>query len=184
MNVIPTALEGVLIIEPRVFDDPRGYFMETHHRKRYREAGIDCEFVQDNISYSVQGTLRGLHYQLPHAQAKLVQVLTGEIYDVAVDIRRGSTTFGKWVGVYLSDKNHRQLFVPSGFAHGFCVKSQTAHVLYKCSDFYSPPDEKGVLWSDPGIGIDWPIHGPILSAKDGRYPCLSDIPFEHLFQRE
>ena len=181
MNVIPTSLDGVLIIEPKVFDDPRGYFMETHHRKRYREAGIDCEFVQDNISYSVQETLRGLHYQLPHAQAKLVQVLTGDIYDVAVDIRRESPTFGKWVGVDLSDKNHRQLFVPTGLAHGFCVKSETAHVLYKCSDFYSPPDEKGVLWSDPEIGIDWPIQRPILSEKDGKYPRLSEIPFEHLF---
>ncbi len=184
MKIEPTGLDGVLVVEPRVFDDSRGYFMETHHLKRYRDAGIDCEFVQDNLSYSVRGTLRGLHYQLPHTQAKLVQVLTGEIYDVAVDIRRDSPTFGKWVGVYLSDQNHRQIFVPAGFAHGFCVMSETAHVLYKCSDFYSPPDEKGVLWSDPDIRIDWPIQEPILSDKDGKYPVLSKIPSEQLFQSE
>jgi len=184
MNVITTALDGVRILEPKVFDDPRGYFMETHHADRYKEAGIDCEFVQDNLSYSVKNTLRGLHYQLPRSQAKLVQVLTGEIYDVAVDIRSGSPTFGKWVGVYLSDKNHQQIFVPVGFAHGFCVMSETAHVLYKCSDFYSPPDEKGIIWSDPDIGIDWPSAGPILSDKDGKYPLLADLTSEQLFQDE
>lgn len=181
MNILPTAIDGVLVLEPRVFDDPRGYFMETHHRLRYGSLGIGCEFVQDNLSYSVRGTLRGLHYQLPHTQDKLVQVLTGEVYDVAVDIRRDSPTFGKWVGVYLSEANHRQIFVPKGFAHGFCVVSETAHVLYKCSDFYSPADEKGVLWSDPDIGVDWPIKSAILSEKDGKYPLLAEIPFEHLF---
>ncbi len=181
MKVVPTSLEGVRVIEPKVIDDPRGYFMEIHHRKRYREAGIACEFVQDNLSYSVRGTLRGLHYQLPHAQEKLVQVLTGEIYDVAVDIRRGSPTFGRWVGVYLSDKNHRQIFLPKGFAHGFCVVSETAHVLYKCSDFYSHPDEKGILWSDSDIQIDWPITAPILSEKDRKYPSLAEISPEQLF---
>jgi len=181
VKLMPTSLAGVLVIEPKVFADPRGYFMETHHLERYRSAGIDADFVQDNLSFSVRNTLRGLHYQSPHSQAKLVQAICGEIYDVAVDIRRGSPTFGKWVGVHLSDQNHRQIFVPAGFAHGFCVLSETAHVLYKCTDFYAPPDEKGVLWSDPDIGIRWPVKDPVLSEKDGRYPRLSDIAPGDLF---
>jgi dTDP-4-dehydrorhamnose 3,5-epimerase len=180
MHVIPTSLEGVLIIEPGVFDDSRGFFMETYHRMRYLDAGIDAGFVQDNLSFSVKNTLRGLHYQLPHSQAKLVQALTGEVFDVAVDIRRRSPTFGRWLGVFLSDENHRQIFIPAGFAHGFCVLSETAHVLYKCSDLYSPSDERGILWSDPDVGIEWPITCPVLSEKDGRYPLLSQVPSNHL----
>jgi len=184
MNVLPTDLEGVYILEPTVFGDHRGFFMETHNQKRYRDNNIDRTFVQDNLSYSSRNTLRGLHYQLPQSQAKLVQVITGEIYDVAVDIRKGSPTFGKWVGVHLSDENHRQIFVSEGFAHGFCVLSETAHVLYKCTDFYSPKDEKGVLWSDPDLSIDWPVTEPVLSEKDEEYPCLSEILPEHLFKFE
>ncbi len=184
MNVLPTDLEGVTVIEPAVFGDHRGFFMETHNQKRYRDSNIESTFVQDNLSYSSRNTLRGLHYQLPQTQAKLIQVITGEIYDVAVDIRKGSPTFGKWVGVHLSDENHRQILVSEGFAHGFCVLSETAHVLYKCTDFYSPEDEKGVLWSDPDLSIDWPVTEPVLSEKDEEYPCLSEILPEHLFKYE
>ena len=184
MKVVSTALEGVCLIEPDVFGDHRGFFMETFHQQRYRESQIGERFVQDNLSYSGRNILRGLHYQLPQAQAKLVQVITGEIYDVAVDIRKGSPTFGKWIGVHLSDENHRQIFVSKGFAHGFCVLSETAHVVYKCTDFYSPENEKGVLWSDPDLSIDWPVKTPILSPKDQEYPCLSEIPSEHLFKFE
>ena len=184
MKVISTDLKGVLIIAPRVFPDIRGFFMETHHQKRYDDLGIDCRFVQDNLSFSSRNTLRGLHYQLPHSQAKLVQVITGEIFDVAVDIRAGSPTFGRWIGVALSEKNCRQLFVPEGFAHGFCVISDSAHVLYKCTDFYSPDDEKGILWCDPDIGIDWPVAEPVLSGKDQQYPLLSELRTDDLFPKE
>jgi len=180
MNVIDTPLPGVLLIEPDVFGDRRGYFMETYHRQRYRQSGIRPEFVQDNLSSSCRGTLRGLHYQLPHAQAKLVQVLQGEVFDVAVDIRQGSPHFGRWTGVRLSAENSRQLFVPPGFAHGFCVLSETALFLYKCSDFYHPECEEGILWCDPGIGIDWPVETPLLSDKDQRYAPLEQIPPERL----
>ncbi len=174
MNIIKTSLEGVFIIEPAIFKDKRGFFMETYHDKKYRQNNIDRTFVQDNLSYSVQGTLRGLHFQIRHPQAKLVQVITGEIFDVVVDIRQGSPTFGKWTGVSLSDQNNRQLFVPEGFAHGFCVISKSTHFIYKCSDFYAPDDEGGILWSDPGIGIEWPVNNPIISDKDRKYPCLSE----------
>jgi len=180
MKIIPTSLKGLLIVEPKVFQDSRGYFMETYHQERYRESGIDPCFVQDNLSHSVQGTLRGLHYQIKHAQAKLVQVISGEIYDVAVDVRPESGTFGKWASVHLSDANKQQLFIPEGFAHGFCVISKTALFSYKCSDVYSPQDERGVLWSDPDIGIDWPVKNPIISKKDRQYPCLFDILPENL----
>ncbi|MFQ5485894.1 MAG: dTDP-4-dehydrorhamnose 3,5-epimerase [Desulfobacterales bacterium] len=180
MKIINTLLKDILIVEPKVFQDSRGYFMETYHQERYRESGITPGFVQDNLSYSVRGTLRGLHYQIKHAQAKLVQVISGEIYDVAVDIRPESDTFGKWTCVYLSDVNKRQLFIPEGFAHGFCVVSETALFSYKCSDFYSPKDERGVLWSDPDIGIDWPVKNPIISKKDSRYPRLVNILPENL----
>ena len=175
MNIITTALDGVIIIEPEVFRDNRGFFMETYSRAKYEEAGVVCDFVQDNLSYSVKGTLRGLHFQIKRPQAKLVQVVTGEIFDVAVDIRPGSPTFGKWAGVYLSEKNKRQLFIPEGFAHGFCVISETAHFLYKCSDFYFQHDEGGIIWSDPDIGIDWPVKDPIVSEKDKQLPRLSGI---------
>ncbi|GAX63019.1 dTDP-4-dehydrorhamnose 3,5-epimerase [Candidatus Scalindua japonica] len=173
-------LPGVLLLEPKVFNDSRGFFMETFHQKKYADAGIDHVFVQDNYSHSTRGTLRGLHYQLNHPQGKLVYVITGEIYDVAVDIRRGSPGFGKWVGAYLSEKNRRQVFVPEGFAHGFCVVSETADVLYKTTDLYNPDDEYGVVWSDPSIGIDWPVEVPTVSDKDKQYPGLKEAPEIHL----
>ncbi|MFV1976630.1 MAG: dTDP-4-dehydrorhamnose 3,5-epimerase [Candidatus Scalindua sp.] len=180
MKYTKTDLPGVLLIEPRVFQDSRGFFMETFHQKKYAEAGIDYAFIQDNYSHSTRGTLRGLHYQLKHPQAKLVYVIKGEIYDVAVEIRRGSPGFGKWTGQYLSGKNRRQIFVPEGFAHGFCVISETADVLYKTTDLYKPDDEYGVLWSDPTIRIDWPVEVPIVSDKDKQFPGLKDAPEQHL----
>jgi dTDP-4-dehydrorhamnose 3,5-epimerase len=175
MNILPTSLKGLRIIEPNVFEDERGYFLETHHHERFQSAGLDANFVQDNLSFSKQGTLRGLHFQLTKPQTKLVQVVTGEIFDVAVDIRPESPTFGKWSGVLLSKENKRQLFIPGGFAHGFCVLSESAHVAYKCSDYYSPEDEGGILWSDPAIAIDWPVKEPTLSVKDLQYPLLIDL---------
>ena len=175
MNIIPTTLKGLLIIEPKVFEDKRGYFFETHHQERFQSAGLNTAFVQDNLSSSKKGTLRGLHFQITYPQAKLVQAVTGEIFDVAVDIRPESPTFGKWSGVLLSEENKRQLFIPGGFAHGFCVLSKSAHVFYKCSDYYNPRDEGGILWSDPAIAIDWPIKDPTLSDKDRQYPCLTDL---------
>jgi len=180
MRITEIKLPGVLIIQPDIFEDPRGFFMETYHRKKYAGEGLDLSFVQDNLSYSTIGTLRGLHYQYPNAQAKLVQAIKGEIFDVAVDIRQGSPTFGQWTGVHLSDENKRQLFVPEGFAHGFCVLSDTAFVVYKCTDFYAPESEKGIIWSDPDIGIDWPVKEPMLSPKDSQYPCLKDITPDNL----
>ena len=180
MKVTPTSIPGVLIIEPEAFEDNRGFFMETYHKERYERSGIDLIFVQDNLSYSVQGTLRGLHYQHPHTQAKLVQVLVGEVFDVAVDIRRGSPTFCQWTGHLLSDENKRQLYVPEGFAHGFYVPSETASVLYKCNDFYAPDCEAGILWEDPELGIDWPFENPLLSDKDSKFPLLKDVPPERL----
>ena len=180
MNIIPTDLEGVLIIEPDVFADPRGFFVETYQRRRYGQLGIESRFVQDNLSFSVKGALRGLHYQKKHPQAKLVQVITGEIFDVAVDIRPGSSGFGRWTGVTLSEKNKRQVLIPKGFAHGFCVCSETAHVLYKCSDYYRPDDEGGINWKDPDIRIDWPVKDPILSHKDRQFSFLRDLSPEQL----
>jgi dTDP-4-dehydrorhamnose 3,5-epimerase len=175
MDVLKTEIDGVLVIAPKAFDDQRGFFMETFHRRRYEEAGIVTDFCQDNLSFSCRNTLRGLHYQFPHEQAKLVQVLQGEILDVAVDIRRGSPTFGRWVAVALSDRNRRQMFIPEGFAHGFCVLSETALFIYKCSDFYVPDCDRGVFWSDPSVGIEWPVQVPLLSTKDGRLPLLEEI---------
>jgi len=175
MNIITTQIKDVVIIEPDIFEDNRGFFAETYNQKRYEQYGIKCIFVQDNLSFSVKGTLRGLHFQKKHAQAKLVQVITGEIFDVAVDIRPDSSTFGKWVGVHLSEENKRQLFIPEGFAHGFCVISKTAHFLYKCSDLYSQHDERGIIWSDPDLGIDWPVNAPIVSEKDKLLPRFSEI---------
>ena len=180
MKIIKTDIPDVLIIEPDILPDDRGFFCETYHRSRYTQSGIDVEFVQDNLSYSVKGTLRGLHYQHPHSQAKLVQVLSGEIFDVAVDIRSGSPSFGKWVGIYLSSENRNQLYIPPGFAHGFCVLSDTALFAYKCSDFYAPDCEGGILWSDPDLAIDWPIKESLLSEKDGKFPCLKDVSSEYL----
>lgn len=175
MNIITTSLEGVLIIEPMVFEDNRGFFMETYNQNNYQKSGINRLFVQDNLSYSVRGTLRGLHFQIKHPQAKLVQVIKGEIFDVAVDIRKGSPTFGKWTGIVLSAQNKRQIFIPEGFAHGFCVISETAYFLYKCSAFYAPDDEGGIIWSDPDIGIEWPVKAPVISEKDKHYPRLCEL---------
>ena len=182
MNTIATTLEGLLILQPRVYADERGYFLETYHALRYGDAGIETSFVQDNLSFSKKNVLRGLHFQISQPQAKLVQVISGAIFDVAVDIRPGSPTFGKWAGMVLSEENKRQLLVPEGFAHGFCVLSESAHVAYKCSTFYNPGDEGGIRWSDPEIGIDWPIKDPILSQKDGKFPCLSELPPSQLYR--
>ncbi|MBI5675965.1 MAG: dTDP-4-dehydrorhamnose 3,5-epimerase [Nitrospirae bacterium] len=175
-----TALPGLIIIETETLKDSRGFFMETFHQKKYADIGISRPFVQDNFSRSCKGTLRGLHYQLNHPQAKLVYVTTGEIYDVALDIRRGSPTFGKWAGVYLSSENGRQLFIPEGFAHGFCVLSETADFIYKCTDLYHQGDDHGILWSDPELNIDWPVKDPLLSTKDSRQLPLKDMPQELL----
>ncbi len=180
LTVKKTTLPGVLLINPVVFKDSRGFFMETFHKGKYGEAGIEKEFVQDNYSYSSSGTLRGLHYQLKHPQAKLIYVITGEIFDVAVDIRYGSPTFGQWEGFILSSENRRQIFIPEGFAHGFCVLSETADVLYKCTDVYKPDDEYGILWSDQTVGIDWPVTKPTVSDKDCESPGLGEVPTSHL----
>ena len=175
MKVTETELEGVLIIEPDVYQDVRGYFLETYHQNRYRDLGIQSDFVQDNMSFSKKGTLRGLHFQQPHDQAKLVQVAKGTVFDVVVDIRRGSPTFGKWTATYLSDEKSRQIFIPEGFAHGFCVMSEYAVFIYKCSDFYVPECEGGILWSDPDLKIKWPVENALVSEKDMKLPRLKDL---------
>ncbi|MCK9296396.1 MAG: dTDP-4-dehydrorhamnose 3,5-epimerase [Desulfobulbaceae bacterium] len=175
MKVTETELSGVLILEPRVFEDKRGFFMETFHKEKYEKAGITVEFVQDNFSFSQKNTLRGLHYQHPHGQAKLVHVVQGAVFDVAVDIRLGSPTFGKWTGAELSAANRRQLFIPPGFAHGFVVLSDTASFVYKCSDFYFPDCEAGIIFSDPQLAIRWPGGNFLLSPKDQQYPVLQHI---------
>lgn len=175
MRVTTIDIPGVLVLEPTVLRDHRGFFAETYHVQRYQDAGIVEALVQDNISRSVRGTLRGLHFQEPHAQGKLVMAVEGSIYDVVVDIRVGSPTFGRWYGLELSDQNLRQIYVPTGCAHGFCVTSETAIFLYKCTDYYSPKDEHGVLWNDPALAIPWPITDPILSAKDRQYLPLAQM---------
>jgi len=174
MRFIPTDLPGVIVVEPQVFGDDRGFFMETYHEAKFREGGIAEPFVQDNHSRSVKGVLRGLHYQLPNPQGKLVRVVQGSVFDVAVDIRRGSPTFGRWTGVELSADNKRQLWIPAGFAHGFCVTTDTAEVVYKCTTLYDGPNDRGIRWNDPSIGIEWPVKVPILSAKDSTAPLLAD----------
>ncbi len=174
MNVLPTKLNGVVIIEPDVYGDARGYLLETYHAEKYRAAGIDATFVQDNHSYSGRGILRGLHAQYRRPQGKLVRAFEGEVFDVVADIRPGSPTLGEWVGVTLSGENFRQLYVPPGYAHGFCVISETVHFQYKCTDLYDPEAELTVQWDDPAIGIEWPIDHPILSSKDTDGMCLSD----------
>jgi len=180
MNVKETKLPEVLVLEPAVFSDERGFFLETWNSTRYEEAGIKGFFVQDNISFSKKGVLRGLHFQYPQSQGKLVQVLSGEVVDVAVDIRKDSPTFGQWVSEVLSDANNRQIYIPLGFAHGYCVISETAVFSYKCTDFYNPGSEGGIIWNDPDINIDWPLEEPILSSKDADYPRLKDIRPEKL----
>jgi dTDP-4-dehydrorhamnose 3,5-epimerase len=172
MHIAETALPGVLIVQPEVHRDARGYFAEVFHEEQFRKFGLPSRFVQDNQSRSLYGTLRGLHWQWRHPQAKLVRVVTGEVFDVAVDIRRGSPTFGRWVGIRVSAEDFCQVFVPEGFAHGFCVLSESAEVHYKCSDFYDPDGESGLMWNDPSIGIEWPITQPILSPRD-----LAHAPF-------
>jgi dTDP-4-dehydrorhamnose 3,5-epimerase len=180
VNVLETSLPGVLIVEPRVFGDARGHFFESFAAGRYAAAGIPGPFVQDNISRSRRGILRGLHLQNPHAQGKLVSALVGEVFDVAVDVRVGSPTFGKWVGVTLSEANHRQLWVPPGFAHGFCVTSDEAIFHYKCTDAYHPECELSVRWNDPAIAIEWPVAEPTLNDKDAKALRLADIPRDRL----
>ena len=175
MKITETKLAGVMIMEPKVFGDARGFFMETWSQDRYTKAGLPMCFVQDNLSFSTRGVLRGLHFQHPNPQGKLVYVLQGEVFDVAVDIREDSVTFGQWVSVLLSSDNKRQLYIPGGFAHGFCVTSETALFAYKCTDFYNPQAEKGIIWNDPDIGIEWSVATPILSEKDWAYPRLKDI---------
>lgn len=180
MNVIETKIPGVLIIEPKVFGDARGFFKETWQKERYEDIGITGEFIQDNLSFSTQGVLRGLHYQHPHEQGKLVSVVMGEVFDVAIDIRVGSPTLGQWVGVTLSEENHRQFWVPPGFAHGFCVLSENAYFTYKCNDAYTPSAEGGIMWNDPDIAIDWPIKDAVLSDKDQIYTRLKDVSKDRL----
>jgi dTDP-4-dehydrorhamnose 3,5-epimerase len=176
MNVIETRLPGVLVIEPHVHGDERGFFLETFHGKRYAQRiGITLPFVQDNHSRSRHGVLRGLHAQRYHPQGKLVRVARGEVFDVAVDVDPASDTFGQWVGFALSDSNHRQLWIPPGYAHGFLVLSEVADFEYKCTEYYRPEDEIGVIWNDPKIGIEWPITDPIVSAKDHALPALSEL---------
>ena len=181
MKVTETKLAGVVIVEPKVFGDERGFFMETWNRARYEEAGLPARFVQDNLSFSTKGVLRGLHFQNPDQQGKLVQVLQGEVFDVAVDIRVGSPTYGEWEGVILSSENKRQFYVPEGFAHGFLVTGESALFSYKCTAKYNPEAEGFVLWNDPEIGIKWPVEGtPTLSEKDRVARPLREIPVEEL----
>jgi dTDP-4-dehydrorhamnose 3,5-epimerase len=175
VRVVPTSIPDVLVIEPEVHGDGRGFFVETYHAERYSLYGIDGPFVQDNHSRSVARTLRGLHLQLRRPQGKLVRVLEGEVYDVAVDVRRGSPTFGKWVGVTLTAENFLQCYVPPGFAHGFCVVSPVAQVEYKCTDLYDPASELGIAWDDGDLAIAWPVRDPLLSSRDSRHPTLAAV---------
>jgi dTDP-4-dehydrorhamnose 3,5-epimerase len=180
MKVAQTKLAGVLIIEPDMFGDARGFFLETFSSKRYEEAGLKLPFVQDNISFSEKNVLRGLHFQYPHPQGKLVQVLTGKVFDVVLDIRVGSPSFGQWFGETLSAENHKQMYIPPGFAHGFCVLSDTTLFSYKCTDYYNPATEGGVIWNDPDIGIAWPVDAPKVSKKDACCTRFRDIPKKNL----
>lgn len=177
MRFLPTAIPEVIVVEPQVFGDARGFFMETYHSDKFAAAGIDARFVQDNHSRSVRNTLRGLHYQIQQPQGKLVRVVAGEVFDVAVDMRRSSPTFGRWVGAVLSEENKRQMWVPPGFAHGFYVMSETADFVYKCTELYAPEHDRCVRWNDPQLAISWPLpagNDPLLSPKDSAAPLLSD----------
>lgn len=183
MHRIETDLPGVCTLEPKVFGDHRGFFMETHNTRTFHELGIDCTFVQDNHSKSTRGVLRGLHYQLGQPQAKLVRVIVGQVYDVAVDVRVGSPTFGRWVAGILSAENKRQMFIPEGFAHGFYVLSDEAEFIYKCTNFYAPKEERGIIWNDPELEITWPIlegTAPVLSERDLGFGTLRTRPREDL----
>lgn len=180
MKVIETALPGALIIEPQVFGDARGFFYESYNKGKWQQAGIDAEFIQTNVSRSAKGVLRGLHYQWPNPQGKLVSVLEGEVYDVAVDIRRGSPTFGRSAAVMLTADNHRHFWVPEGFAHGFCVVSEFATFTYQCTALFDARADAGIRWNDAALGIDWPLSEPLLSDKDGKTPLLQDVPHDRL----
>jgi dTDP-4-dehydrorhamnose 3,5-epimerase len=175
VRVMKTDIPGLVLIEPDVYRDPRGFLLETFHASRYVDAGIPGPFIQDNYSHSLRGTLRGLHYQEPHAQGKLVMVMDGAVYDVVVDIRKGSPSFRKWYGTDLSAENRLQVYVPPGCAHGFCVISDHASFLYKCTDYYAPHDEHGIIWNDPSLAISWPVATPILSAKDRMHKSLTEM---------
>lgn len=180
MKITEGPLPGLLIIEPKVFNDQRGCFYEVYQQQRYAEMGIPA-FVQDNVSHSGRHVLRGLHYQLPHSQGKLVYVTRGTVWDVVVDIRKSSPTFSRWFSIELSEKNHTQFYIPPGFAHGFCVLSEAADFHYKCTDYYQPGTEHGILWNDKQLNIPWPVQHPVLSPKDELYPQLSDIAHDKLF---
>lgn len=185
MKIIETSIPDVKILEPKVFGDHRGYFMESYNKKLFAELGLDYNFVQDNQSLSREvGTIRGMHFQLnPKAQLKLVRAVKGAIYDVVVDIRKGSPTYGKWVGVILSEYNNRQLLVPKGFAHGFCTLVPDCIVAYKVDEFYSPEHDSGILWNDPALGIDWPTSSPILSEKDKKHPTLAEADLNFVYEK-
>jgi len=178
MTAVETGIEGLRVFEPRVFEDARGFFLEVYHARRYADLG--ATFVQDNLSRSKRNVVRGLHFQVRHPQGKLIHVVRGAVYDVAVDLRAGSPTFGRHFGTELSDANRRQLWVPPGFAHGFAVLSDWADVLYKCTDLYHPDDEGGLRWDDPALGIDWPVETPILSERDRRHPTLAELTPDQL----
>lgn len=185
MRVIQTIFDGVFVLEPTVYKDERGFFMESYNEQTFRKLGFDIQFVQDNHSLSVKaGTIRGLHYQLhPKAQTKLVRVTRGAIYDVIVDIRKGSPTFGKWQAFILSADNKRQLLVPKGFAHGFCTLIENTEVQYKVDEYYSLEHDRGILWNDPALGIDWPVTNPVLSEKDANHPLLADAEMNFVWER-
>lgn len=180
-NFIKTEIEGLYIIEPKLYGDHRGYFMETYNYNEFKAAGLDMVFVQDNQSKSKKGVLRGMHFQTQHPQGKLVRAIKGEVFDVAIDLRKGSKTYGQWYGVLLTEENHRQFYVPEGFAHGFMVTSEEAEFAYKCTDFYHPEFEGGIAWNDPEIGIEWPLEGieeVLLSDKDKKAPTLREAKIE------
>jgi len=180
MKSIQTSLPDVVVIEPQVFEDSRGFFYESFHEAKYAKLGIRANFLQTNVSRSSKGVLRGLHYQWPNPQGKLVSVLEGEVYDVAVDIRRGSPTFGQWVGVMITAENHRHMWIPAGFAHGFCVLSEQATFTYQCTTLYDPAADASICWNDAAIGVDWPISAPLISAKDDKAPLLADVAADRL----
>ena len=182
MKISTTEFPGLVLIKPKIFGDARGYFYESWNKERYESAGITEDFVQDNISFSSRGVLRGLHYQKPYTQGKLVSVLIGEVWDVVVDLRRSSPTFGKWRGFTLTGECKEQLYVPRGFAHGFCVISETALFQYKCTDRYSPESERGIIWNDPTLAIPWPVHEPVVSEKDTKHPYFSELTDNLLFE--